>query len=210
MKNLTALLAMVLLPLSAYGWRTPASESLPDDQVRVTRWDGEVNDDFLKAVRSDIEASTSPGSKVKVLKVGLMSPGGSVITGLEVVRLMREAEAKGLRIEIRASSLCASMCTFVIAAGSPGYRFTTKQTLVLVHPPQIASLFSASCINYAEKPKDQTERVSDALLDIMVEEYIMLTGKDRATVEDWLTCGNEQAGNGTLLVSLNMADRVEE
>ncbi len=35
------------------------------------------------------------------------------------------------------------------------------------------------------------------------------TGKDKATVEDWLTCGKERVGRGQLAVDMGIADKVE-
>jgi ATP-dependent protease ClpP protease subunit len=149
-------------------------------------------------------------SKIKVLKVFLVSGGGPVISSLEIARLVRNASEKGLIVEFHAEALCASGCTFVLAAGTPGHRFISKFALFLVHPPQGGGGFGPpSCMNHVDDAKSQDDKVTNVILDLMRDSYIRFTGKTPAEVEVWITCGNEQVGEGDLAVKLNMADATE-
>ena len=149
--------------------------------------------------------------KVKVLKVTLMSPGGPVITSLEAARLVRDASESGLVIEIHAVGLCASGCTLVLAAGTPGKRYISKSALFLLHAVQTGGgFFSApTCAEYKPEPKDEGERIVNALLNIMRDSYVRFTGKTPLEVEKWLSCGYEIVGSGSEAVGLGVADVLE-
>ena len=112
-------------------------------------------------------------------------------------------------VETRAEGWCASACTFIIASGTKGNRTIDPYTFTLVHPIQRGGMFGSSCVEHVKEPKEANDKAGNATLDLARDIYMKATGKDKATVEKWLTCGNEQAGQGQLLVDLGMADRVE-
>lgn len=183
----------------------PTSET-----VKVVRWEGSTDIDMLKQVRSDIESATAKDSKIKTLRVSIVSGGGPVITSLEIARLVRDASDKGLVVEFHAEALCASGCTFVLAAGTPGHRYISKWALFLVHPPQGGGMFGAPvCIEHVDEPKTQEDKITDVLFDLMRDSYVRYTGQKPEDVEKWLTCGNELAGAGAMAVSLHIADVAE-
>ena len=62
---------------------------------RFVRWEGVTDLDMLKQVRADLDAAVK--DRVKTLRVTLTSPGGPVITSLEIARLVRDASDKGDR-----------------------------------------------------------------------------------------------------------------
>jgi len=128
---------------------------------------------------------------------------------LEIARLVRDASDKGLVVEFHAEALCASGCTFVLAAGTPGHRFISKWALFLVHPIQGGGFGGGSCIEHSDNPKTQDEKAINAIYDLMRDSYVRYTGQTPAQVEVWLTCGNEQVGGGALAVTLNIADVAE-
>jgi hypothetical protein len=200
------LLATLMLPASSYSWTKPAADEVKSDEVKSVRWEGDTDLDMLKQVRTDLGDATAKDSKIKVLRVSLMSPGGPVITSLEIAHLVRKASDKGLIVEIHAEALCASGCTWVLASGTPGKRYISKYALFLVHPIQ----GEMGCVQHVDKPKAPDEKLINALLDIARDAYMRYTGRDKATVENWLSCGQEQVGGGDLAKSLNMADQLED
>jgi ATP-dependent protease ClpP protease subunit len=192
----------------AHAWeKKPAgtSATADPDTVKSVRWEGSTDNDMLKLAREAVEAATAKDSKIKVLRVSIISGGGPVITSLEIARLLRDAsEKKGLIVEIHAEALCASGCTWVLAAGTPGHRYMSAWALFLVHPPQ-----RSGCMEYADEAKTEDAKITNALLDLLRDSYIRYTGASKADVEKWLTCGNEQVGRGDLAVKLGFADKAE-
>lgn len=174
------------------------------DTVKTVRWEGTTDLDMLRQARSDIDAALA--GKFKTLRVYIFSPGGPVITSLEIARLVRDtSEQTGLVIEVHAQALCASGCTFVLASGTPNHRFISRWALFLVHPIQQGG----DCVARVADPRTQDEKAATTILDIMRDHYMRYTGRPTAEVVSWLTCGNEQVGTGALAVSLNMADATE-
>ena len=212
--GMRAMLAAALLVSTLFGsasaWDVPKkkAELVADETVQDVTWEDSADLDMLRRVRSDIKSAQND-KKIKTLRITLLSPGGPVITSLEIARLVRKASDSGLIMEFHAVGLCASGCTFILAAGTPGKRFITHETLYLVHSLQSGGGFGRTCGAYTPEPKTEDEKVINALLDMMRDMYMKFSGKDKATVEKWLTCGEEQAGGGELAVKLGLADKVE-
>lgn len=198
------LTASLLLCTPALAW-APAHLTPAPDTIKSVRWEGQTDIDMLKQVRADIESATSD-EKIKTLKVTLASPGGPVLTSLEIARLVRDTtERTGLVIEMHVEVLCASGCTFVLASGTPDHRFISKWALFLVHPPQGGT----GCMSHVDQPTTPEDKITDVILDLMRDHYVRYTGASQADAEQWITCGNEQVGTGDLAVRLNMADATE-
>ena len=176
-----------------------------DKSVREVWWEGNTDFDLLKQVRSDID-SARRNKDVKTLRVTLMSPGGPVVMIMETARLVRAASDSGLVVEIHARGVIASGGTFLLAAGTPGKRFITKETLVLVHGIQ----YQGSCYAFVKDPKTEEAKAVNAILNILRDLYVRLTTQPQSLVEKWLTCGEEQVGDGQLAVDLKLADAVEK
>lgn len=212
-KHLSALLALLLFvsPVAAGEWKTPPPKAAVEqvEETLAVLWEGETDLDMLKQVRIDI--SRALYDKKKVLAVTLLSPGGPVITSLEITRQVKLAREKGLIVEIRGVALIASGATFVLSAGTPGRRFISRYTFFLVHPPQSSSWGGApECLTNVPDPKSVQEKAINAILRIMRDMYMEFTKKSQEEVEKWLTCGNEIVGSGELALSLGMADEVRE
>lgn len=176
----------------------------PTLTVKSVRWEGLTDRDMLTQARADLDAAVE--AKVKTLRVSLFSPGGPVITSLEIARLVRDtSERTGLIVEIHAEALCASGCTFVLASGTPNHRFISRWALFLVHSMQS----NGECVVRVADPQTPEEKASTVLLDLMRDHYIRYTGRPSAEVVGWLTCGREQVGTGELAVHLNLADATE-
>ncbi len=207
MKRLVCWLAIAVLTSISFGlnaWEThkkaDVAAATSPETVKSVRWEGGTDLDMLKQARTDLE-DAKRDTKIKTLRVDLTSPGGPVLTSLEIARLVRDASDGGLIVEFHAVALCASGCTFVLAAGTPGHRYISKWALFLVHPPQ-----GQGCIEHADDAKTQEDKINNVMFDLMRDSYVRYTGQPPAEVEIWLTCGHEQAGNGTLAVTLHIAD----
>lgn len=205
---------MLCFAMNSRSWevhKKPTGSDPKSDTVKSVRWEGSTDIDMLKQVRDDLTSATAADSKIKTLRVSILSGGGPVITSLEIARLVRDTtERTGLIVEFHAEALCASGCTFVLASGTPKHRFISRWALFLVHPPQGGSMFGApTCIEHVDEPKTQDDKVTNALFDLMRDGYVRYTGQAPADVERWLTCGNEQVGNGELAVRMHIADASE-
>ncbi len=188
-----------------------ACAPLGQDAVYV-EWTGPINDAFAAKVKKDVWDAQA--LKTPRLVVRLMSPGGSVIWTLEALREIKAAQRAGLVVEIHGSTLVASGATFILGAGTKGRRFVHVQTLVLVHSIRTPGGFfePPTCMDReaAAKKGGEDGKVIGVMLDLMVREYITLTGKSAEEVESWLVCGQEKVGDGILLLQLGLADDVEE
>lgn len=213
MKRLLAALLVLGLPVSstpAAEWKTPPQSTVEqkvEDTLYVS-WTGETDVDMLKQAQIDIRRALL--DRKRMLSVTLLSPGGPVITSLEIARQVWLAREKGLVVEIQCVALCASGATFVLAAGTPGKRYISRYTFFVVHSVQQVSFDSRECLGVVSEPKTAQEKAINTILRIMRDYYMLFTGKPQSEVEFWLTCGNEQIGMGELAVSLGIADAVRE
>lgn len=201
---LLSILVLVFLSFSLNAWEMHPSTN---DETRSVRWEGQTDFAMLAQVRSDLESARQ--AKLKKLEVELISPGGPVLSSLEIARLVRNASDKGLVVEFHAVALCASGCTFVLASGTPGHRFINKGTLFLVHSMQEGDEKKLSCVAHVDFPVTQNEKATNVLFDLMRDAYVKYTGQSPAEVENWLTCGDERVGPGQLAVTLHIADATE-
>lgn len=195
-------LAMVALVI-ALGLPTPVMPN--HTPVKAVLLDGMVDSDMLDKVRATLDEARQ--THARKVRFNMLSPGGPVFPALEIARIVRDAYDKdGIVIEIHASTLCASGCTIILAAGSPGHRFIHKQTLFLVHAVQGGF---GGCMDWPKEPKTQDEYALAAVYAMLRDSYVRSTGQAPAEVEDWLVCGKERVGTGELAVELKIADAVE-
>ncbi len=171
--------------------------------VKEVRWEGDIDWDMLKTVREDLRVAKA--SKVTTLRVDLAGPGGSVNFAQEISRIVRDASDAGLIVEMHAAAMCMSGCTLILASGTPGHRYMSKWAMFMVHPPQ----HNGECLRHTDNPLTQDQKTANATLDLMRDHYMRYTNQSKATVEKWLTCGNENVGSGALAVALHVADAVE-
>lgn len=209
MKRLVCLVLVLLLAIPAFAWEGRPKSGGPVKEVIESTWEGEIDLDMLHKIQRDIKWAKD--EKAKTLKVLLMSSGGPVITSLESARVIRDASDGGLVIEIHATGMCASGCTLVLAAGTPGKRYISKTALFLLHAVQTGGgLFSSpTCGEYKTEPKSEYDRIVNALLTIMRDSYVRFTGRPANEVEKWLSCGYETIGSGGEAVTLGVADLLE-
>ena len=205
MKTLAKVALITFAALSLLGCGNPFRE----DELQV-RWEGSTDYNMLKQARGDLELAVA--LKAKKLNVTITSGGGPVLTSLEIARLVRDTSEKtGLVVEIHATALCASGCTFVLASGTPGHRYISQWALFVVHSMQMSAGFmeAPTCVSYITDPKTQDDKATDVVLRLMRDSYTRYTKADPDTVEKWITCGNEQVGRGDLALRMGFVDQVE-
>lgn len=182
------------------GCLPPFLQSNPAPVCSV-RWESDVDSSLVRQVRADLLAAQGCDKLV----VSLLSPGGNVIHGIEIIRLMEHAQRHGLTIEIHGGALVASMATMIMAAGSPGHRYVYLRAVVVVHGIQQ----NGDCYYPFLPPVTEREKVGAVLISILSDLLVKHTRQPANVVDSWFRCGNEQYGNGWLLVRLGMADVVE-
>ncbi len=178
------------------------------EEVKRFRIDGVIQPSTIDDVRKVIDEVET--KQLKKVVLGIISPGGEAISGFTVARMLRKLSNKGVIVEIHAFGLCASACTWILASGTPGYRFVDKYTFVLIHPVQNMKNGEMSCMSTIKDPKTVEDRINNLYLQIAKELYMEFTGHAAKTVEEWMTCGREQAGEGQLLITLGMADKLDD
>ncbi len=218
MKNLLSSIALSALvmflgfyqPVQAWD-KTNGADSAKPDEVATLELLAEVDLDMYKLVKAKYEDVTKPDSKIKVLKVDINSPGGNAVLGADIARWLRKlSDERKIRVEIHAHGVCASMCTVLLASGTPGARYIQKHTFFLVHPVQRMSLFGSSCVEHKEKATAVEEKAGNTILEIMRDLYVEFTGQPVHEVESWVSCGSERVGQGKLAVQMKIADKVED
>jgi len=203
--------SLALVSSLSHAWEKKPTAAMSEEEIATLRIDDGVTGDTLKQVRKAIEDATKKDSKVKVLKVFLFSPGGDAFAGFEAARQLRKlSDAGKVTVEMHAEGLCASACTVILAAGTPGQRYIATSTFFLVHPVQRGNMFGVACVERVDNPKTQDEKTGNVILEVFRDLYMRFTGKGQKTVEEWLSCGHEKVGNGSLAVSMGIADQTED
>lgn len=175
------------------------------------KWTGPIEWSFFTKVQVDLDVALT--AKCETLNVALLSPGGSVIWSVETSQEIKRARKKGLIVAIHGRSLVASGATLVLAAGSPGHRFIAHNTLALLHGVQRSGGFMEppTCVDFRTLPAkaDEEAIVLRRILVLIISELSDSVNKPFPVVEQWFRCGKEQAGPGSLLVTLGIADKEE-
>lgn len=166
------------------------------------RWTGEIDEQFVERAQKDIDAAIEVSCQI--LFVALYSPGGSVVDGLEVVRMMRAAQ-HNLIIAVHGGGMVASMATVVLAAGTPGYRTIDPDTFTLVHGMK---KYNGECVVPVPNPAAEHEKIDNQIVYVMAHVLAELTGQGINVTLDWLKCDNSLVGNGFMLVQMGFADKV--
>jgi ATP-dependent protease ClpP protease subunit len=175
--------------------------------VCETRWEDEIGSTFVEKVRGDL--GKAKDAKCKKLTIRLLSPGGSVILTFEAVRLMTQAKKEGLVLEIHGDTLVASGATFVLAAGSRGYRFIDRNAVYFIHPPRRGGMFTEpKCVGLKDAPKDEDEGIDNVIVIQMAKWYQKLSGKSYEEALSWVKCGTWASGSKVAIVR-GLADREE-
>lgn len=201
--RLTALILTLLLLSSACS----GLYATYSDRLCKVEWQGEVNAAMVQQVKVDL--ARFEFYRCSTARIYVFSPGGFVVDGLEILRLMEHARQRMI-LETHGGSIAASMATFVLAAGSPGHRYTWRHTLTLIHGPKTQTGFDEfACLAIIANPTTENEKLGNQIVRTMAAVYAELTGNPLSVTTGWLECGKEQAGDGYLLVKLGIADYIE-
>ena len=170
------------------------------------RWEGEIDWDFLRVVRNDFEMAEKLGCSKLI--VHFTSQGGYVLTALMVVAAIRAAKSRGLLIEIHGGRLVASAALFVLAEGTPGYRYAQQDSLVVIHA---MSARFGDCLVYP--PPEAVSEEDQAIRQLYNMSFRVLarsTGWTVAQVKEWFDCSRSIVGGGEVLILYRLADHMED
>ena len=109
------------------------------------------------------------------------SPGGDVQAGLALLDVMESTKAV---INTVAVGLAASMSAVILAAGTPGHRYCTEHSRVMIHEPLLANGVTGSCSSIQETARHILER--KALLNSLLSQFTKRSPEeiDNATAYD--------------------------
>ncbi len=190
------------LVLSLVAGAVVAYAPRPTPAVRLY---GSTDLDMLNTVHAELAAAREQ-HRHKV-RFDLLSPGGGVFVALEIAREIRDAyDNDGITVEIHARTMCASGCTMVLSAGTPGYRYIHPTTMFLVHPIQT----QAGCLDHPPVQVAVEDKVTVTVYAMFRDAYVRNTGQSVEVVEDWLICGHERVGRGMLAVDMHIADALDK
>ena len=97
---------------------------------RIVMISGEVDDATMNIAVAELLFLNNE-SKEKPIYLYINSPGGSVVSGLQLIDTMRMIEAPVYTI---AMGMAASMGCAILAAGEKGHRYAMPSSQILAHP----------------------------------------------------------------------------
>lgn len=98
---------------------------------RILMLTGPITDDLANAVIADLLEMDAENPN-KPIQMYIHSPGGSVTAGLAIYDTMMHIKAPVHTIGL---GMCASMASFLLAAGNPGNRFILPSASDMIHQP---------------------------------------------------------------------------
>ena len=121
------------------------------------------------------------------------SPGGDIQQGLALMDVMQSCRCT---VRTVAVGLAASMASVLLAAGTPGERYCTKHSRVMIHEPLLNSGLSGSCSTIQETAKHILERKE--LLNKLLSSFTKRTRKEieKATAYDHYFSAEEAVAFG--------------
>lgn len=99
---------------------------------------GEVTPDMAVAFISRMDYLMDKIGKEIVrrpIDIYIHSPGGEVNSGLCIIDKIQEARDKGFIVRTVNCGISASMASVILAAGTPGERYSTRTGRVMIHQP---------------------------------------------------------------------------
>lgn len=111
----------------------------------------------------------------KPITLVIGSPGGDIQQGLALLDVMAASRSIIRTISV---GLSASMAAVILAAGSPGQRYCTKHSRVMIHEPLLANGIGGSSSSIQEAAKHILERKN--LINNLLSDY---TGQSPEEIE---------------------------
>ncbi len=139
----------LFVALVVVGAVAAAIYSRPVQSIRLM---GSTDVTMLDTIRAELMRARM--ERRRHVRFDIISPGGPVFIAIEIAREIRDAyDRDGIIVEMHAMTLCASGCTVVLSAGTPGYRFINQATMFLVHPIQTGG----GCLDHPAQQVTQDE-----------------------------------------------------
>lgn len=137
-------------------------------------------------------------NKSKEINIILNSVGGEVYHGLLIYNTLEDLKKKGLKINVEARGLCASMGVWVLMGAST--RTATKYTRFLLH--ETAS-FSYGKVSEMKEGVEELERLND-----MLNEIVISRTKINAALLEKMTKKREWWLSATEALKYGIVDRI--
>lgn len=164
-------------------------------EKRIIFLDSNIDSETVNTTISQISllAIENPDEPITIL---INSPGGSILCGRVLIDVM---QACPCIIQTVSLGIAASMAAVILAAGSPGHRFATTSSQVMLHQPLIAGgIPGGSC--------SEIESVANSLMKTKTEldQFLSkLTGKSikavrKLTSQDTYLNSKEALQNGLI------------
>ena len=125
-------------------------------QNRIIFLFGTINQDTASEVIPKILVMNSLGNEP--IKMFINSPGGDITSGMAIYDTMQFVQSPIYTICI---GHCASMATWLLAAGAPGNRVASENSQIMIHQGRttMGGTFSDMKINMAEFEKSQQRMI---------------------------------------------------
>ena len=180
----------VFLERTAGGTVLVEAESLLQERRILFLMDPIDEDSVNRTIRQLIILDNKSDDPITMV---IGSPGGDIQQGLALLDVMQACRST---IRTVAVGLAASMASVLLAAGTPGERYCTKHSRVMIHEPLLSSGVSGSCSTIQEKAKHILERKE--LLNQLLSSFTKRTRKqiEKATAYDHYFTAEEAATFG--------------
>lgn len=144
---------------------------------RIVILDGPVTQESASIIVNQLLYLDSVGTKDITLYIN--SPGGSVTAGMAIFDTMRSLHSD---VSTLGLGMCASMGSFLLAAGTKGKRFALPNTRIMMHQPSAGTQGTVSdmkrAFNEFEKTKTRMDRLYQHFLGIDGEATERLLDRD--------------------------------
>lgn len=142
---------------------------------RVIYLDNQINGETVNETIQQIAllAAEKPGEEITIL---INSPGGSIQDGLVLIDVMKAYDGIVKTVSL---GIAASMAAVILAAGTKGHRYCSKNSQVMLHQPLISGgIPGGNCSEIEEVAKSLVARKNQ--LNGLLTEF---TGKPKEEIE---------------------------
>ncbi len=134
---------------------------------------GPIDDRMAEVVIAQLQYLEDKGAEEITIQIN--SPGGSVSAGLAIYDTMNFIKARIITVGI---GMVASMASFLLSAGSKGYRRATENCEILIHQPLGGASGQASDIIIAAAHIERLRKRLNKILSINTGRTIQKIQKD--------------------------------
>jgi ATP-dependent Clp protease protease subunit len=145
---------------------------------RIIKLDGPIDDTTASLITTQllILEAQDPGQDINLY---INSPGGSVSAGMAIFDTMKQIKCDVVTIGM---GTCASMGSFLLAAGTKGKRFALPNTRVMTHQPSAGTQGKVtdmvSDVEEFQKTKEKMRHYYLHFLDVTPEEFETMYERD--------------------------------